>query len=168
MEKENLTPKQQRFCLEYMKDCNATAAAIRSGYSEKTANEQGARLLANVSIQQEVQRLQKQVEDKTGIQVKQLVQELAKVAFADMPDLINPETGELKDLKSLSPAQRAAIQEITNHGGKVKVRLHPKLTAIDMLMKHLGGYVTASDLIDKLPPERLDQLVDELLQKLKR
>lgn len=168
MRQNNLTPKQQRFCLEYIKDRNATAAAIRAGYSEKTANEQGPRLLVNVSIQQELQRLQKQVADATGVEVKQLVNELAKIAFADMPDLIDPDTGEFKDLRSLTPAQRAALQEVTAQGGKVKVRLHPKLTAIDMLMKHLGGYVTASDLIDKLPSERLDQLVEDILQKLKR
>lgn len=45
-----MTPKQQRFCDEYLVDCNATQAAIRAGYSPKTANEQAARLLANVSI----------------------------------------------------------------------------------------------------------------------
>ena len=47
-----LTPKQFRFADEYLIDLNATQAAIRAGYSPKTANEQGARLLANVSIQE--------------------------------------------------------------------------------------------------------------------
>lgn len=45
-----MTPKQQRFVEEYLIDLNATQAAIRAGYSERTANEQGARLLAKVSI----------------------------------------------------------------------------------------------------------------------
>lgn len=45
-----ITPKQQRFVDEYLVDLNATAAAKRAGYSERTANEQGARLLANVSV----------------------------------------------------------------------------------------------------------------------
>ena len=47
-----LTAKQKRFCDEYLIDANATQAAIRSGYSKKTANEQGARLLANVSVKE--------------------------------------------------------------------------------------------------------------------
>lgn len=51
---KRLTPKQQRFCDEYLIDLNATQAAIRAGYSEKTANEQGARLLANVSIKAKI------------------------------------------------------------------------------------------------------------------
>lgn len=45
-----LTKKQQRFCDEYLIDLNATQAAIRAGYSKKTASEQSARLLRNVSI----------------------------------------------------------------------------------------------------------------------
>ena len=46
-----MTDKQDRFCEEYMIDLNATQAAIRAGYSPKTAREQAPRLLANVSIQ---------------------------------------------------------------------------------------------------------------------
>lgn len=50
-----LTPKQSMFVKEYLIDLNATQAAIRAGYSEKTANEQGCRLLANVSIAESIQ-----------------------------------------------------------------------------------------------------------------
>ena len=45
-----LNDKQQRFCDEYLIDLNATQAAIRSGYSKKTAKEQGSRLLSNVNV----------------------------------------------------------------------------------------------------------------------
>jgi len=45
-----LTPRQRRFVEEYLIDLNATRAAVRAGYSEKTANEQGSRLLANVKV----------------------------------------------------------------------------------------------------------------------
>jgi phage terminase small subunit len=50
MARNELTPKQRRFVDEYLVDLNATQAAIRAGYSARTANEQGARLLANASI----------------------------------------------------------------------------------------------------------------------
>jgi len=53
-----LTDKQKRFCEEYLIDLNATQAAIRSGYSEKTAQEQSARMLSKVIIQTEIKRLQ--------------------------------------------------------------------------------------------------------------
>lgn len=45
-----MTPKQKRFCDEYLIDCNGAQAAIRAGYSPKTANEQGSRLLAKAHI----------------------------------------------------------------------------------------------------------------------
>lgn len=62
-----LTPKQTRFCEEYLIDLNGTQAAIRAGYSPKTANEQAARLLANVSIQQFVQSLQQKLSETIGV-----------------------------------------------------------------------------------------------------
>lgn len=49
-----LTPKQRLFVVEYLKDLNATQAAIRAGYSEATAKQQGSRLLTNVDIQAEI------------------------------------------------------------------------------------------------------------------
>lgn len=64
-----LAPKQQRFVEEYLVDLNATQAAIRAGYSVKTANQQGARLLVNVGIQQAIQQAQKERTER--IQVTQ-------------------------------------------------------------------------------------------------
>ena len=54
MAAKKLTPKQAEFVRQYLVDLNATQAAIRAGYSEKTANEQGSRLLANVSVSQAI------------------------------------------------------------------------------------------------------------------
>lgn len=62
-----LTPKQQRFVEEYLIDLNATQAAIRSGYSEKTANEQASRLLANVNIAQAVKKAMDARSKEVGI-----------------------------------------------------------------------------------------------------
>lgn len=57
--KVSLNPKQRTFCIEYIKDHNATQAAIRAGYSEKTATEQAARLLTNVKVQEFIAELEK-------------------------------------------------------------------------------------------------------------
>lgn len=65
--KGELTPKQEAFVREYLIDLNATQAAIRAGYSQKTANEQGARLLANVSIASAIDVLKLKREVKTEI-----------------------------------------------------------------------------------------------------
>ena len=78
-----MTDKQARFCEEYMIDLNATQAAIRAGYSPKTANEQAARLLANVSIQNRIAQLQAEQSRRTGVSADRVVRELAKVAFVN-------------------------------------------------------------------------------------
>jgi phage terminase small subunit len=60
-----LKPKQQRFVDEYLIDLNATQAAIRAGYSSKTANEQGARLLATVSVKTAIEKAIKDRSERT-------------------------------------------------------------------------------------------------------
>jgi len=62
-----LTPKQKAFCEEYLLDLNATQAAARAGYSEKTSNEQGARLLANVSVKKYIDELKESRSERTQI-----------------------------------------------------------------------------------------------------
>lgn len=71
-----LTPKQRRFVEEYLIDSNATQAAIRACYSQKTANEQGARLLVNVSIQEAIAEGQAKAAERNEITVDNLLAEL--------------------------------------------------------------------------------------------
>ena len=80
MSKEKLTPKQQKFCEEYMVDLNATQAAKRAGYSEKTANQLGPRLLVNVGIQAEIVRLKQKISEETFVTIKYVVEGLKEVA----------------------------------------------------------------------------------------
>lgn len=62
-----LTAKQERFCQEYVIDSNGTQAAIRAGYSEKAAKEEGSRLLTNANIQNRLNELQKDVAARLGL-----------------------------------------------------------------------------------------------------
>ncbi|MBA0449334.1 terminase small subunit [Stenotrophomonas maltophilia] len=71
-----LTPKQQRFVQEYLQDHNGTQAAIRTGYSAKTAKQQGSRLLADPRIQAAVRAGQKKVAKKAEVTVDSLMDEL--------------------------------------------------------------------------------------------
>lgn len=64
-----LTEKQQRFVEEYLIDLNATQAAIRAGYSAKTADQQGSRMLANVKVQQAISVAMAERSKRTGINV---------------------------------------------------------------------------------------------------
>ena len=62
-----MTPKQQRFVEEYLVDLNATQAAIRAGYSEKTARSQGQRLLTNVDIAMAIEAGQTERSERTEV-----------------------------------------------------------------------------------------------------
>lgn len=86
MASRGLNPKQQRFVAEYLKDLNATQAAIRAGYSERTANEQGSRLLANVSVREAVERGQGKIADKLELTAERVLQDLEEVRVRALGD----------------------------------------------------------------------------------
>ena len=79
MPKDGLTPKQQRFVEEYLIDLNATQAAIRAGYSEKTAQEQSSRLLSNVMVSQAVETAQMKVSTDLGITREYVLKSLREI-----------------------------------------------------------------------------------------
>lgn len=105
---KRLTDKQQRFADEYLIDLNATQAAIRAGYSVKTATEQAARLLTNVKVQEYIQKRQNKLQANTGITQEKVLAELAAIGFSVSTDfapngipLINAEHKTSSKIKAL-------------------------------------------------------------------
>ena len=135
-----LTPKQMRFVDEWLIDFNGTQAAIRAGYSEKTAAATAARLLRNVNIQAEISRRQKDLQRRTEVTQEQVVKELARLAFADASVVC------VTDFDNLTEDQRAAIQGIkpTNFGWEIK--LCDKLKALELLGRHIGMFNAKLDI----------------------
>jgi phage terminase small subunit len=86
-----LTWKRDAFCSEYLKDRNATQAAIRAGYSEKTAKEQGYRLLTNVHIKARINKLSSEHAQKLKIEATDVLQRLWEKATADVNELVRVE-----------------------------------------------------------------------------
>lgn len=123
-------------------DLNATQAAIRAGYSPKTAEVQGCRLLSNANIQESVQEAIKAREKRTEITQDRVLEELAKIAFSDATDVVNIVDGRMvvTDTKALKPAQRAAIAQIKEGKFGLEVTRCDKLRALEMLGKHLGVF----------------------------
>ena len=76
----------KRFVEEYLKDLNATQAAIRTGYSVKTARSQGQRLLTNVDIQEAIQDARRRLSERAEVTQVQVVQEFARIAFANIEE----------------------------------------------------------------------------------
>lgn len=139
-----LTPKQAQFVQEYLVDLNATQAALRAGYSEKTAKQQGARLLTKVDVQAALQEAMAAREERTEITQDRVIAELAKVAFGDRRKLMTwgPKGVELKDSGTLSDDAAAMVSEVseteTQFGGTIKLKTHDKVKALELLGRHLG------------------------------
>jgi phage terminase small subunit len=74
-----MTARQERFCQEFAKTGNATLSAISAGYSEKTANEQGSRLLANVSVQERIRELQGEIKNKNIMDAREMQEVLTSI-----------------------------------------------------------------------------------------
>lgn len=76
---KKLTAKQERFCREYVIDCNGTQAAIRAGYSKWTANEQSSRLLAKGHIKARVVELSERVAGKVELTAEKVLGDIERV-----------------------------------------------------------------------------------------
>ena len=76
----NLTPKQQRFCEEYAVDLNATQAAIRAGYSSKTARSIGQENLTKPDIQKYIQNVQAALKDKTLVTAEEVIAGIKRIS----------------------------------------------------------------------------------------
>lgn len=143
-EKGELTPKQERFVQEYLIDLNATQAAIRAGYSKKTAAAIGAENLIKPYLGEAIAERKAQLAKKAGVTAEQIVSEMANIGFSNMQnylDLSDPENPTI-DLSKITPQQASAIAEtrVERRGlqRRVTIKLHDKLNALVNLGKHLG------------------------------
>ncbi|MDY2987983.1 MAG: terminase small subunit, partial [Peptoniphilus sp.] len=105
-----LNKKQKRFVEEYLIDLNATQAAIRAGYSPKTAKEIGSENLTKPNIKSEIDKAIAERSKRTGINADRILQELGKLGFVNIADVVDLETGKVKD--SASDEDLACIQSI--------------------------------------------------------
>ena len=141
-----LTPKQKKFCEQYLIDLNATQSAIRAGYSARRASEIGYQLLHKTTVQGTIQKLQKSLSEKTEVSAQRVVKEFAKIAFTnpkslygkdgspisitDLPDDVACMVSEVKT-RHIQSKDSPVIVETT-------YRLHSKVAALENLSKHLG------------------------------
>jgi phage terminase small subunit len=100
--------RRERFAQEYIKDLNATKAAIRAGYAKTTAHCQGSRLLKNGKVQARIADLKAKVESKIVYDKARVLDEIARIALCDIKDAFT-EDGALKPIHEIPENVRRAI-----------------------------------------------------------
>ena len=170
-----LNAKQQRFVDEYLIDLNATQAAIRSGYSEKTAYSAGQRLLKNVEVQKYIAERKMDRVERTEITQDMVLKELANIAFSNAADYANviekqamvevegnmipvlDENGEPVMYRTVEPTltesltdeQKRALAVIKKGRDGFEVKPYDKVRALELLGKHLGMWTEKVEVTEK-------------------
>lgn len=145
----NLTPKQRLFCLEYLKDFNGTQAAIRAGYSKKTANEQASRLLANVNIQNLIKENNAKVEKSSIMDIQEIQERLTALARGE----VDEEIVVIENIGDFTSEARVITK---------KVSAKDQTKALELLGKTNGLFVdkvqniAPPQIIDDIPPDSED------------
>lgn len=151
----NLTDKQIQFCENYVIDWNATQAAIRAGYSEKTAGAMGHENLTKPEIQAHIKTLKGKTEELAGVSKLLIAQELMKIVRGSAASM-RKDWAEVKDWTKLTPDEKSTIAEIEvtsrslvikDEGvelekdiieTKIKYKTYDKLKAMEMLNRMFG------------------------------
>lgn len=158
-----LTAKMKQFAKEYIVDLNATQAAIRAGYSKKTAKSIGQENLTKPDLQRYIQKLMDERSQRTQITADRVLEEYAKIGFSNIADYLKVEqtdvvidfVGEGEDKQPIMQAitnvrifetdtvERSkldAVAEIKQTKEGISLKLHDKKGALDSIARHLGMF----------------------------
>lgn len=159
-----MTKKQKRFIEEYLIDLNATQAAIRAGYSSDTAGSIGNENLKKPEIRARIDQAMAERSKRTGVNADRVIEELAKIAFINAADVIDPRTATIKE--GATPADTAAIQSVKvktfgEDGLEREIKMADKIKALELLGKHLGMFKDKVDVtVEK--SEKLDDIMNQI------
>ena len=165
----NLTPKQQRFVEEYLIDLNATQAAIRAGYSEKTAKSIGQENLTKPDIQKAIEEAQSKRAEQTQIDAAYVLKRLIEIDQMDVLDIMD-DNGNVKPIKDWPKTWRQYISNIETismddgEGWLKKIKWPDKVKNLELLGRHVsvGAFKDKVEHSGKLEIQSLSDLMDEL------
>lgn len=135
--------KQKRFIEEYLVDLNATQAAIRAGYKADSAQQIGSENLSKPLIRAAIDKAMAERSRRTGVNQDRIVQELAKIAFVKLTDIVDA-NGRIRDdatdddLACLESIKYKAADMDSGTSVEREVRISSKLKALELLGKHCG------------------------------
>ena len=161
---QKLNPRQQLFIKEYLIDRNATKAALRAGYSPKTAYQIGSQLLKNVEIYKAVNSSLERQMKRLDISADRVLQEIACLSFYDPKDFEGVNSPE--DIKNLPEhVRRAIIGWDWNKNGKFVLKISPKTPSLDQLGRHLKLFTDKIEIHDVTLAEKIKAARERIRRK---
>ena len=139
---EKLTPKQERFCEEYLKDLNAKQAAIRAGYNKKTAKEIGYENLTKPHLMAIISQGKRERSERTKVNADWVLRRLADSADADLGDLYSAD-GSIKPMEEWPLVWKQGLVsgvDIINTGEGatvIRIRLVDRFKYLQMIGRHV-------------------------------
>jgi phage terminase small subunit len=136
-----MNDRQRKFLVEYLKDFDATNAAIRAGYTKTSAYANSYKLLRRPDIAAAVEAALAERAKRIGATADRVIEEYARIAFADIRRLFDwDEDGRnLRVKRGLGADEAATIRDVEKSAdGTVRLRLYDKKASLDALAKHLG------------------------------
>ena len=147
-----LTAKQELFCEEYLIDLNATQAAIRAGYSTKSAQQISTELLLKPVIRARVDEALAERSKRTGVNQDRIIRELARIAFLQADQVINmadatlSETASEDDIAAIVSVKVKSFPTDEGTGYEREIKVADKLKALELLGKHNGMFTDKLDI----------------------
>lgn len=181
---EEMSEKHKLFVLEYLRDFNATRAAMAVGYSKKTAYQIGYALLKNVDVQAEITRLKAEKAAELGIDINRIIMEYLKIAFADVTEYLSFGQREVPvmtmfgpmyegkddnkrpvtkivnfiDFKESDEIDGTLISEVKQGKDGVSIKFHDKMKAMKELEKYMDFMTTEQKLKVQLLQAQVKQI----------
>jgi phage terminase small subunit len=158
---DDLTDKQRLFCVHYLKNFNATQAAIKAGYASDSAHVEGSRLLRHAKVGEYIKEIKADMTNTLFLDAMDVLRKYAEIAFADITDFVSFGTNEVSevnqitgeplldddgnqvtrtynyvDFKSSSEVDGTIITEVKQGREGVSIKLADKMRALDILTKY--------------------------------
>lgn len=176
-----LTPKQKMFVKEYLVDLNATQAAIRAGYSKKTADRIGPELLGKTCVAKAIQMEMDKRAERIGITADKVLRELGYIGFADISDTLSWDNVQWEVNPAHDPGDKSSSPVIIKGGihavpsrdlpkeirqaimsvkqqadGSFEIKMHPKIKALELIGRHLKMFTDVVEIRQNLAQDILN------------
>lgn len=167
-----LTDKQEMFCREYLVDLNATQAAIRAGYSAKTANRTASEIMSKPDIQSRIAELKAKRNEDVSINAEYVLNRLVEIDQMDVLDILTS-TGELKPVSQWPKVWRTTLSgldviEMSAEGNTAallkKIKWPDKVKNLELIGKHIDVQAFREQVKTEHVVDSISELMDSLSQ----